>query len=210
MSLRSRIETLIRDASGLVDLRLQLGCGANILPGWLNTDSMPVPDADYLDFARPLPFSDNVLTAVFCEHTIEHVTKPEAFRMVVEVCRVLRPGGLFRVVTPSLEKFCRMALEPSSPAAVKYLAWFKGAMNSPDATITDAVNLIFYGHGHRYIFSGDELNALLRAAGFTDLRQMDPNQYGHPIFNGVDGHGKVLGHEINTIESMAIEAAKPG
>jgi predicted SAM-dependent methyltransferase len=43
-------------------------------------------------------------------HTIEHIEKSEALKMIAEVFRVLKPGGWFRVVTPSLENFCRLAM----------------------------------------------------------------------------------------------------
>src|SRR5207249_3407096 len=88
------------------DVKLHLGCGVNVLPGWLNTDRTPAaPHIDYLDCAQPLPFHDNSIAAVFNEHMIEHIEKPRALAMIQEVFRVLRPHGLFRVVTPCMENF---------------------------------------------------------------------------------------------------------
>lgn len=133
-------------------LKLQLGCGANILPGWLNTDSVPSPSADYLDFSKRFPFGDNVFGAIFCEHTIEHIPKSQAQAMVREVHRVLRPGGAFRVVTPSLETLAQLIASQESPMSQKYLSWFKKYSNNPNATVCDAINLAFYGYGHCHIF----------------------------------------------------------
>jgi len=209
MSLKLELDRLIEGKSDPVELKLQLGCGANLLAGWINTDSAPVPDADFLDFNQQFPFVDNSFTAVFCEHTIEHVGKPEAMRMIGEVFRVLRPAGVFRVVTPSLENFSRLVLEPNSPAAQKYLAFFRRYLNNQNADIADAMNLIFYGHGHRHIYMAQELAGMLMRAGFTNVRAMPAGTYGFPIFNGVDGHGRVIGTDINAIEAMAMEAAKP-
>src|SRR5262249_45743128 len=123
MTLKLQVDHLV--AANTAEIKLQLGCGHNLLPGWVNTDREPVPSADYLDFTRPFPFVDNALDAVFCEHTIEHIEKAEAARMIGEVFRVLKSGGVFRIVTPSLENFCRMALEPQSPVAQKYLSFHR-------------------------------------------------------------------------------------
>jgi predicted SAM-dependent methyltransferase len=191
------------------NLKLQLGCGANPLPGWLNTDLMPGPTVDYLDCTRPLPIADNVLAAVFCEHLIEHVDKGQAVAMVGQIFRVLRAGGLFRVVTPSLENFARMALEPDWPDAQTYLNWFRRWHRKPDADISDVANMIFYGYGHRHVYRRAELAAMLQGAGFTDLKFMRASTYGDPTFDGVDGHGKIVGEDINGIEAFAIEARKP-
>lgn len=209
MSLKLELDRMVEGKSASVELKLQLGCGTNLLPGWVNTDSAPAPNADFLDFTQPFPFVENSFTAAFCEHTIEHIEKPQAARMIGQVFRVLRPGGMFRIVTPSLENFCRLALEPNSPTAQKYLAFFRRYVNNPNADIADAMNLIFYGHGHRHIYMVQELGGMLMQAGFTNVRVMPAGSYGFPIFNGVDGHGKVIGAEINAIEAMAMEAAKP-
>lgn len=41
--------------------------------------------------------------AVHCSHLIEHLTDPDAF--VAEVVRILRPGGIFIIVTPDISGF---------------------------------------------------------------------------------------------------------
>jgi predicted SAM-dependent methyltransferase len=189
-------------------LKLQLGCGTNILAGWLNTDSKPSPSVDYLDFAKRFPFGDNVFAAVFCEHTIEHIPKSQAQGTIREVYRVLRPGGGFRVVTPSLEMLGQLILSQESLMSQKYLVWFRKYTNDPHATMTDAINLAFYGHGHCHIYSRDELSGLLHKVGFRDLHAMPAGTYGDAVFHGVDGHGKIIGEDIAALEAFAIEARK--
>jgi len=209
MSLKLQVDQQLARRAGPPELKLQLGCGTNLLPDWLNTDAMPSPLVDYLDCTRRFPFSDNAFAAVFCEHMIEHMEKAQAWFMVQEIFRVLRPQGRFRVVTPSLENLARLVLEPESAAAQNYLGFCRRFLNDPQAQVWDAINLAFYGHGHRHIYGADELGAMLRQAGFVDLRTMPAGTYGEPIFNGVDGHGKVVGEDVNAFEAFAIEAGKP-
>lgn len=208
MSLKLQIDQLTAGKPG-AELKLHLGCGANLIPGWVNTDSTPSPGADYLDFVRPFPLANNMFSAVFCEHTIEHVDKAVAVQMVGEVFRVLRPGGAFRVVTPSLANFCHLVMQPASPAAQKYVAFNRRYTNDPNAGMAEAINRIFYDHGHRHIYMTEELTAMLERAGFKNVRAMRAGTYGNQIFNGVDGHGRVIGEDINAIEAFALEADKP-
>ena len=49
--------------------------------------------------AEPLPFPDNSFDLVTCLETVEHVEQPE--RLLAEALRILVPGGLIYVTTPS-------------------------------------------------------------------------------------------------------------
>jgi hypothetical protein len=74
--------------------KLHLGCGDNVLPGWLNSDYYPRSDSVlHLDATAPLPLPDASLDYVFSEHMIEHLSSADGMRMLRECHRVLRPGG---------------------------------------------------------------------------------------------------------------------
>ena len=76
-------------------------------------------------------------------------------------------------------------------------------------TNCDAVNLAFYSYGHRYLYTTSELRTSLESVGFVDIVE---NRAGHPqhaIFVGAEGHGDVLGDELNAKEAFALEARKP-
>lgn len=190
--------------------RLHMACGNNILPQWINTDLSPQDGASLMDFTKPFPYSDACFDAVFCEHSIEHISKDEAQFMCGEVYRVLRDGGRFRVVTPSLEKMAKMALSENSEETKYYLNWYRKWNKEPDASVSDAVNAMFYKHGHRHLYLKSELSNLLFSVGFKALEFYETNEYGDVVFNSVDGHGRVIGEEINAAEAIAVEAMKAG
>jgi SAM-dependent methyltransferase len=76
------------------DLRLNLGCGRDIRPGWVNIDCVPLPGVDHVvnfDGKPVLPFPDDSVTYSEGSHVIEHLRDPLPFMQ--ELWRVTKPGG---------------------------------------------------------------------------------------------------------------------
>jgi predicted SAM-dependent methyltransferase len=75
---------------------LQLGCGADLIAGFLNTDHPLNDKADASVDARfGLPFHDSSFKGVYAHHVIEHLDYEDAYRLFEEVKRILTPGGPF-------------------------------------------------------------------------------------------------------------------
>jgi len=77
-------------------LRLNLGCGRNILAGWTNVDWMALPGVDVvadLGACRttPLPFADDSVDEFLLSHVIEHI--PDSLALMQELHRIARPGA---------------------------------------------------------------------------------------------------------------------
>ena len=61
--------------------------------------TMDSPDASFAaGVGEALPFANDSFDAVLCYDVLEHVQDPE--ETLVEICRVLKPGGLFLTVFP--------------------------------------------------------------------------------------------------------------
>ena len=91
---------------------VNLGCGAVAHPDWVNLDLQPL--LDYVipaDFLGPLPFADNSVDAVYHAHVLEHLSREDGRNFLKESVRVLRPGGVLRVVIPDLEDLCRFYVD---------------------------------------------------------------------------------------------------
>lgn len=77
-------------------MRLHLGCGRTILPGWVNMDIQPLDGVDAVaDFDdcehTPLPLPDNCVAEFMANHLIEHLAHPLPFMQ--ELHRVALPGA---------------------------------------------------------------------------------------------------------------------
>ena len=83
---------------------LNLGCGPRFHPDWVNLDLSPAsPAIQHWDLRKDLPFPDASFDVVYHSHVLEHFSPPNGLRFLERCRRVLRPGGLLRVVVPDLE-----------------------------------------------------------------------------------------------------------
>lgn len=111
--------------------RLHLGCGAHVVPGWINIDgswnarlsnspavralfrlirALPehARDARHAsgilghDLRKPLPFRDGSVVAIYSCDLLEHLYRTEAQSLLSECRRVLAPGGVIRLIVPDL------------------------------------------------------------------------------------------------------------
>jgi SAM-dependent methyltransferase len=101
---------------------MDLGCGAgdsvdlfralNPEVRWVGVDIEKSPevrartraDAEFVTFdGRRLPFDDASFDLVYCKQVLEHVRHPH--ELLLEVARVLQPGGWFAGSTSQLEAF---------------------------------------------------------------------------------------------------------
>jgi SAM-dependent methyltransferase len=63
------------------------------------------------DLRKGIPFPDNSIDAVYHSHFLEHLDRQDAPRFLTEVRRVLKPGGIHRIVVPDWEQICREYVE---------------------------------------------------------------------------------------------------
>lgn len=96
---------------------LNLGCGARSHPAWHNLDLHPQrPGVMRHDVTRPLPFPATHFDAVYHAHLLEHLPPAQAPTLLAECRRVLRPGGVLRIVVPDLEQLARLYLDAAERA----------------------------------------------------------------------------------------------
>jgi len=62
------------------------------------------------NLAKGIPFADSSVDVVYHSHVLEHLDRDVAVGFVREIARVLKPGGVLRVVVPDLERCCKAYL----------------------------------------------------------------------------------------------------
>jgi SAM-dependent methyltransferase len=90
---------------------LNLGCGSDSHPAFVNVDLIPGPGVIGHDLRRGIPFPDATYDLVYQSTMLSHLRPADALSLTRECCRVLKPGGVLRIVTEDLEQMCRIYLE---------------------------------------------------------------------------------------------------
>ena len=103
--------------------KLHIGAGDNDLSGWLNTELCPRGSEVFLDATKPFPFAANTFAFIYSEHMIEHIPYAGAVSMMRECHRVLRPGGVIRIVTPNMAFLKSLLASPPTPEQHAYIRY---------------------------------------------------------------------------------------
>lgn len=190
--------------------KLHLGCGSNLLPGWLNSDMYPRTSAAVrLDATKPFPLEGDSFDYVFTEHMIEHLTIAQAQRMLREAARVLKRGGTIRVSTPDLAFLVGLGGETLTRRQDDYVAWAI-ATSTPDAHAQDpayVINNFVKDWGHRFIYNRSTLTTVLEAAGLSDVRALPVGESDDEHLRGLENDGRMPAGFLE-LESMVLEARR--
>ena len=85
--------------------RLNWGCGASGVPGWVNSDRKEGPGIDVsADIGDGLPFESESFDYAVAIHALPEVPYDDLVPVLEELRRVLKRGGVLRVALPDLEK----------------------------------------------------------------------------------------------------------
>jgi predicted SAM-dependent methyltransferase len=157
-------------------MKLHLGCGPVVLPGWVNIDNQPYPGIDrVLDVTQGLPFEG--ARYVFAEHFIEHIPYPTAVALLKECRRVLADDGVLRLSTPNLDWV--------------WVTHYKlGMTEQESADACYYLNRAFRGWGHQFLYNETTLRATLMEAGFSTIERVEYGQSGHAELTGLERHPK--------------------
>jgi predicted SAM-dependent methyltransferase len=167
-----------RSLVGQTRLKLHVGCGQNIKPGWVNVDLEWAADLT-LDLREPIPLDDGSCEIVYSEHFFEHLEHPtETVPFLREAFRVLAQDGEFSIGIPDAEWPIRAyAGDPLYDGWFDYVRSVYPALNWLN-TRADLVNYSFRnGVEHKYAWDFQTLKRALEETGFTHVfrRDFDPS-----------------------------------
>lgn len=230
----------------MVEPRLHLGCGSHIVPGWVNMDGSwnallaKIPgvrsllakvgvvypqsaNVDYgrsvviRDLRRRLPYDDGTVAAVYASHTLEHLFFEEAMALIDECFRVLKPGGVIRLVVPDLNSIVREYLGEISlerwPNLTEDMSRADIMMERIHTRKMSPVRGNFLHRwykstkefdAHKWMYDADSLSRRLRSAGFVDVAERQVHDSRLPDIVVLESPRRVANGE-----GIAIEGIKP-
>jgi len=100
------LSSLINQKKDGENKKLNLGCGGKVLDGYINCDIVKTQYTDEVFNLTNIPYTDNSISAIYCEHALEHLSHQESFKAINEMSRVLKLGGELQLFVPDLEGCC--------------------------------------------------------------------------------------------------------
>lgn len=186
----------IRKLKKTSELRLNIGCGKTQYVGWIGLDMFPGETTDIvLDLRRKLPFSDQSVAYCYSEHFAEHLYPEEFIVHLKEVHRVLRDGGIYRIVVPNARRFFQKYLDEDD-------GYFETAFPWANSNF-EAVYCMCNWHGiHRSIFDVDFIKKRSFEVGFSTCYEVNATE------SSIKGFSIPVKNKQRELESLYVEIVK--
>ncbi|TAK16881.1 MAG: methyltransferase domain-containing protein [Nitrosarchaeum sp.] len=176
-------------------MKLHVGCGNVILPGWTNLDIEKLPGVDIIDDVTTLTkIPNNSCDIIYASHVLEHVGRNEFEDVIRTWNKKLKKNGTLRIAVPDFEKI---------------ITWYQKTKQ-----IIDIVGLVSGGQKtkydyHKMIYDKKSLTEILLKMGFQNIQEWDWRQTDHSKFD--DYSQSYLPHmekDKGLLMSLNLEAIK--
>ncbi len=185
-------------------LLLDIGCGSNFKDGWVHVDFFQTPRLKFwkkypptespdveTDLRYPLKCEDNSVDGVYSGHTIEHLFPSEAYQLLCEVFRILKPGCWLRINCPDIEKYVNFYL--GKELDPKFSKFKSGC---------EAICTITQDYGHHSCWDEQLMTKALSNVGFMAIKKVK--------FATEGSDPRLIKEEdVRSWETLVMEAQKP-
>lgn len=142
-------------------MKLHLGCGRKVWPGYINIDAHN-DDADLQADIRKLPYADGEADEIVAIHVFEHFWPGEVFDVLKEWRRVLSDGGKLIMELPCMDKILLILYRnPDSVDAMRGLFGEPTSQNNVEDL-------------HKWCWRMIDIRQILLDAGFKRVDVLEP------------------------------------
>jgi len=175
-------------------IKLHVGSGKLVIDdSWINIDLESEPNVDIsMNVLEGLPFAGDSVDFVYSEHFIEHLPKHGAKRFLTDVFRILKPGGVHRILTPDLRGCVDVFLSGTWPE----IDWTR---KHKIETSADYLNHTMRLWGHQFLFDKETLFKFAEEAGYAEMTWEKLNESRFIDLQNIDTRPK----------SIILDAVKP-
>lgn len=197
--------------------KLNLGCGRNLIPGWINADLFgQSPQIFQMDASKPFPFPENSFDYVFSEHMFEHLDLIGQQNMLKECYRILKKGGVLRIALPNFNFLVSLINHPGIPINSQYLDWSYSRFVSTKVGFKIdkkhypiyVVNNFMHDWGHKFIHTCESLIEMGESCGFSNAVRCTIGMSNHPDLCNCEKHQNEIPSWANDLETMVVEFSK--
>jgi predicted SAM-dependent methyltransferase len=187
-------------------LKLHIGCGQVMIPGWVNIDIRPGADV-VVDVRRGLPFADGSVDYIYSEHFMEHLAFEEGGKILREFARCLSERGTVRIAMPDLDY-----LVDRYGSDWRDQEWLSSPWYEFVSTRGRMINVAFRSWGHKYLYNEEDLRDQLSRAGFRKIERCEWSRSCHPDLAGLETRrdSKLIVEAEKGQRHQALDIPRPG
>lgn len=94
--------------SALSTLKVNFGCGARQIKGFLNVDAQDLPGVDRIDdIFNPKTFQENSIDILLAIHCLEHSCRKDISNILAKWYSLLKDGGKIYISVPDFREVCK-------------------------------------------------------------------------------------------------------
>jgi predicted SAM-dependent methyltransferase len=190
--------------------KLNIGCGAHVLTGWLNTDYHPeLPMVMHLDAKQRFPFSEETFNYIYSEHVIEHMSYSDGVKMLRECFRVLKTSGKIRISTPNLAFLVDLTRPDKTDLQRAYIKWAARTFipGAPDDNEVFVINNFVRDWGHTFIYDEKTLRGAMASASFSKITRFDQHESRDAALENLENENHLPPNFLRA-ESFTLEGTK--
>ena len=128
------------------------------------------------DVANGLPFKDNEVDYIYSSHMLEHLSRSKADYVLRECYRVLKTGGVLRLILPDLELLVEAYLKDKQAGDTAAADKFIEGLNLSGAGKSKRFINRIISQGHQWIYDFDSVVYRLSNIGFSEVNRCTPRQ----------------------------------
>ena len=158
------------------------------------------------DIVKGLPIEDGQVDVVFCSHVLEHLAYEDFLFAIRNVHKLLRPGGVFRLVVPDLEGRAKYYLENMAnlpnPATWLMTSTLLGVIPRRKRTVQACVKALVSSTEHRWMWDYKTLAHELLATGFSAVRRIEYGESNDPVIRAAEKESRFFWSPGNVTDVM--------
>ncbi len=161
---------------------LYIGCGNHRMEKFTHADlnigknKSGFPDI-FCDISNYIPLPNNHVELIFSRGTMEHLKYAELINCFIENYRILKKGGVVRMLVPDfdimIKKYLNKKIENKQQKEMA--RWNMYERMPTDGVAETFINSVIY-HDHYYLHNFDTLSKALKKCGFVNIRRVSPGE----------------------------------
>ncbi|MEY4886332.1 MAG: hypothetical protein RL151_1641 [Bacteroidota bacterium] len=158
----------------------------------------------WMDITKGLPFAEESVDAIYASHVLEHLYRDDALLLLNECKRVLKPGGIIRLVLPDLKRMASDYLaDEIADAALRFNhQLLMRASQAPRSLFGKLKFLLADHHSHKFMYDVPLLISDLKDVGFRASAEQFFLESRVPEISEVERAGRVLNGAGFIVEAM--------